>query len=77
MPTSIPWRGQRRSYLRTQFLAEGLKVQDALLLDNGGDVRLWYRGRDLVESGQGRQEVQALLVRSVATDGGGSSISVA
>jgi hypothetical protein len=59
-----------------QFLTEELKVQDALLLDNGGDVRLWYRGRHLIESGQGRQEVRAMLVLSDATTGGVSSISI-
>jgi hypothetical protein len=57
-------------------LTEELKVQDALLLDNGGDVRLWYRGRHLIESGQGRQEVRAMLVLSDATTGGVSSISI-
>lgn len=44
-----------------QFLTEELKVQDAILLDNGGDVRLWYRGQYLVPSSEGREEIRSIL----------------
>ncbi|MGE0821741.1 MAG: phosphodiester glycosidase family protein [Candidatus Binatia bacterium] len=52
-----------------QFLQEELKVQDALLLDNGGDTRLWYRGQHLVPSSEGRDEIRALLALTVPTVG--------
>ncbi len=43
------------------FLTQELKVQDAVLLDNGGDVRLWYRGQYLVPSSEKRQEIRSIL----------------
>ena len=46
------------------FLGEELKVADALLLDNGGDVTLSYRGRMLVESSEGRRSAPGLFWRS-------------
>jgi hypothetical protein len=45
-----------------QFLTEELKVQEAILLDNGGDVRLWYRGQHLVPSSEEREEFRSILV---------------
>lgn len=44
-----------------RLLTQELGVQDAILLDNGGDVRLWYRGRDLVPSSEGRDEMRSIL----------------
>ncbi|MCW5853051.1 MAG: phosphodiester glycosidase family protein [Anaerolineae bacterium] len=43
------------------FLTQRLGVQDAILLDNGGDTRLWYRGQYLVPSSEGREEIRAVL----------------
>jgi hypothetical protein len=51
-----------------QFLAEELNVQDAILLDNGGDVRLWYRGRYVVPSSEHREEVRALLALTASPE---------
>ncbi|MFA4029325.1 MAG: hypothetical protein GDYSWBUE_002205 [Candidatus Fervidibacterota bacterium] len=48
-----------------QFLTEELKVQDAILLDNGGDVRLWYRGQYLVPSSETREEIRSILALTV------------
>jgi hypothetical protein len=44
-----------------EVLLNELKVQDAVLLDNGGDARLWYRGQYLVPSSEGRPEIRSLL----------------
>ena len=43
------------------FLLDSLHVQDAVLLDNGGDVRLTYRGREMVRSSEHRPEIRSLL----------------
>lgn len=48
-----------------QFLTEELKVQDSILLDNGGDVRLWYRGQYLVPSSEKREEIRSILALTV------------
>src|SRR5439155_6439832 len=53
-----------------QFLTEELKVQDAILLDNGGDVRLWYRGQYLVPSSEGREEIRSLLALTTSQGNG-------
>lgn len=44
-----------------QLLAGQLQVQDALLLDNGGDVRLWRQGRYQLPSSEGREQIRSLL----------------
>ena len=44
-----------------QFLTRGLKVEGAILLDSGGDVRLWYRGRYLVPCSEEREEIRSIL----------------
>lgn len=51
-----------------RFLTEELKVQDAILLDNGGDVRLWYRGQYVVPSSEGREEMRSMLVLTASKD---------
>lgn len=51
-----------------QYLTESLKVQDAILLDNGGDVRLWYRGQYLVPSSEGREESRSILALTAPKD---------
>ena len=43
------------------YLTEVLGVEDALLLDNGGDVRLWYRGQYLLPPFNGREEIRSIL----------------
>jgi hypothetical protein len=44
-----------------QFLTEQLAVRDAVLLDNGGDARLWYRGQYIVPPSEKREEIGSLL----------------
>lgn len=44
-----------------EFLNRTLAVQEAVLLDNGGDVRLWYRGQYVAPSSEGREELRSLL----------------
>jgi hypothetical protein len=44
-----------------RYLTEVLGVADAVLLDNGGDVRLTYRGCELVRSSEKRQQIRAML----------------
>lgn len=38
------------------------------MLDNGGDVRLWYRGQYLVASSEGREEIRSILVLTKRQD---------
>jgi hypothetical protein len=52
------------------YLTNELAVRDAILLDNGGDVRMWYRGKYIVEPSQPRPEIRALL-GLVSFNGGG------
>lgn len=44
-----------------RFLVERLGVEDAILLDNGGDVRLWYRGSYAVPSSEQREEIRSII----------------
>jgi exopolysaccharide biosynthesis protein len=60
-PGKSGWEGTTLPYAQ-RFLIEELQAQDAILLDNGGDVRLWYRGQYLVPSSEGREEVRSVLV---------------
>jgi hypothetical protein len=43
------------------YLVDVLGVGDALLLDNGGDVRLTWRGCELVRSSENRAEIRSVL----------------
>jgi hypothetical protein len=43
-----------------QYLTEVLGVEDAVLLDNGGDVRLTFRGCELVRSSEKRPQIALL-----------------
>lgn len=45
-----------------EVLLKEMHAVEALGLDNGGDVRLWYRGQYLVPSSEAREELRALLV---------------
>lgn len=51
-----------------QFLVETLQVREALLLDNGGDVHLSYRGVPVVGSGEGRAEIRSILALTLPQD---------
>jgi hypothetical protein len=51
-----------------EMLLKELKVQEAILFDNGGDARLWYRGQYLVPSSEGRPEIRWLLALTVPKD---------
>lgn len=44
-----------------EFLANQLAVKDAVLLDNGGDARLWYRGQHVVPPSEKREEISSIL----------------
>jgi hypothetical protein len=57
------------------YLGEDLGVEDAVLLDNGGDVRLWYRGCVLVPSSEQRPEIRSML-GLFALDGAAASDAV-
>ena len=48
------------------YLADVLGVEDAVLLDNGGDVRLTYRGSELVHSSENRPQIRAMLALMAA-----------
>ena len=48
------------------YLADVLGVEDAVLLDNGGDVRLTYRGSELVRPSEKRPEIRAMLALMAA-----------
>jgi len=60
-------QGTTLSYAQ-EFLTKELKVQSAIGLDNGGDVRLWYRGQYLVASSEGREEIRSILVLTTPKD---------
>jgi hypothetical protein len=51
-----------------RFLTEELRVEEGILLDNGGDVRLWYRGQYLIPSSERREEIRSVLALT-APDG--------
>lgn len=51
-----------------EVLLNDLKVQDAVLLDNGGDARLWYRGQYLVTPSERRPEIRSLLALTAPKD---------
>jgi Phosphodiester glycosidase len=60
-----------------QFLIEKLGAVDALLLDNGGDAQLWYRGQYLVESSEKREEIRSILALTIPKgDWAGNAISI-
>lgn len=44
-----------------RFMLDCLQVEDAVLLDNGGDVRFSYRGHELVRSSEHRPEIRSIL----------------
>ena len=50
-------------------------IMDALLLDNGGDVRLWYRGSYLVGSSEGRSPIRSILVLA-GTDAAQGNVTI-
>lgn len=73
-----PGRSGRRGTTLTaaqDFLVGDLGVADALLLDNGGDARLWYRGQYMVPPSENRPEIRSLLALA-AFNGGGRPGSV-
>ena len=59
-PGRSGWQGTTLSAAQDFMLSQD--VTDALLLDNGGDVRLWYRGNYLVGSSEGRSPIRSILV---------------
>lgn len=50
-----------------QEVLKALNVEDAVLLDNGGDVQLWANGQYIVPSSEQRNELRSILAVTVSS----------
>jgi hypothetical protein len=63
-PGKSGWAGVTLPFAQ-EFLIRQLGAVDALLVDNGGDVALMWRGHRIVGSSEGRQELRSIFLITV------------